>query len=203
MAFFSEGTEIDPQLPLDAECRVEAGGALLGWLCTALFLPLACSVVYACTEELRRRYVVHDLHFNLQMAFAALFCIVLALITCLSIQVVRAAHLQVVLLQPGELRLCNSLAPIALTDIHAIEHSFYRNSAIVTLVIKPQAALPLLAPHQFCMMADGRRVWRKHKVIFQLLQPMYAGQLVTKSSVIRRIEQYWVAANVRSDQSVL
>ncbi|WP_338523762.1 hypothetical protein NUH87_29275 [Pseudomonas batumici] len=203
MAFLSKGTEIDPQLPLDAECRVEAGGALLGWLYTVFLLPLTCLIVCAFLEELRGRYLTHDLHFNFQMAFAALSCIVFALLTCLSVQLVRAAHLPVVLLQPGELRLCNSLAPIALTDIQAIEYSFYRNSAIVTLVIKPQAALPLLTPHQFGMMPDGRRVWRKHRVIFQLLQPMYAGQLVTTSSVIRRIEQYWVAANARSNQSVL
>jgi len=37
MAFLSEGTEIDPLLPLDTERRVEAGGALLGWLYTSLF----------------------------------------------------------------------------------------------------------------------------------------------------------------------
>ena len=200
MAFLSNGIEIDPQLPLGAECRIDAGGKLLGWLCIMLFLPMACFMVYAFTEELRSRYLIHDLHFNFSMVFGALCCIMFVLLAGSNIQRVRAAHLPVVLLRPGELRLCNSLAPITLTDIQAIEYSFYRNSAIVILVIKQQAALPLLAPHRFGM-PDGRRVWRKHRVIFPLLQPMYSGQLVTNSSVIQRIEQYWAAANARLNVS--
>ena len=200
MAFLSNGIEIDPQLPLDAECRVDAGGKLLGWLSTVLVLPMACFMVCACTEELRKHYLAHDLRFNFPMVFGALSCILFVLLACSSIQRVRAAHWPVVLLRPGELRLCNSQAPIALTDIQAIEYSFYRNSAIVILVIKPQAALPLLAPHRFGT-PDGRRVWRKHRVLFTLLQPMYGGQLVTNSSVIQRIEQYWAAANSRLNVS--
>ncbi|NWA24845.1 hypothetical protein HX870_29135 [Pseudomonas gingeri] len=194
MAFLSNGIEIDPQLPLDAECRVDAGGKLLGWLCIVLFLPIACFMVYAFAENLREHYFAHDLHFNFSMVFVALSCMLFVWVACSSIQRVRSAHLPVILLRPGELRFCNSLAPIALTDIQAIEYSFYRNSAIVTLIIKPQAALPLLAPHRFGM-PDGRRVWRKHRVMFSLLQSTYAGQLVTNSSVIQRMEQYWAAAN--------
>jgi len=200
MAFLSNGIEIDPLLPLDAECRIDAGGKLLGWLSIVLSLPMACFMVCAFTENLRKHYLVHDLHFNFSMVFGALSCILFVLIAGSSIQRVRAAHLPVVILRPGELRLCNSLAPITLTDIQAIEYTFSRNSVLVILVIKPQAALPLLAPHRFGM-PDGRRIWRKHRIFFQLLQPMYAGQLVTKGSVIQRIEQYWAAANSRLNVS--
>ncbi len=194
MTFLSDGIEVGPLLPLEGEFRVEAGGELLGWLSVVTCLPLTCLTLYSFAEELRRRYLLHDLHFNSALVFAGLFSVGLAVLTFLGVQRVRAAHLPIVRLLPGELRLCNSLAPIALKDIQAIEHMFFRNSAIVTLVVKPEAALPSLAPHQFGM-PDGRRVWRKHRIIFQLLQPMYAGQSVTKISVIRRIEQYWIAAN--------
>lgn len=197
MSFISSGSEIDPNLPLGDGCVVEAGGELLGWLIGVPFSLLTILCIHFGIGELQAFYTSGNLHGNTHVVFALVICIVVAAFAYWGIQLVRCAYLPIIVLQPGTVTFCNSLQPVPLVDIQSIDCVFSQGGGVIILEIKPEAPLPSLAPYRFCM-PQALRVWRKHRVVVSLRQPVCAGELVKPSSVVKRLEQYWVAANAQA-----